>query len=84
MKEKFLVRTTSISAILSASDKAKRKGNLMAKFTLEIVETLSRSVEVEADNLNDAFEMVEQMYSNEEIVLGAEDFVGYEVIDLYN
>ena len=46
----------------------------MKKFQIEIEEILQKVVEVEAETLNEAIENVEEQYSNEEIVLDAEDF----------
>lgn len=49
----------------------------MKKFKISITETLQRVVEVYADNLSDAFEKVDESYRLEEIVLTADDYVGY-------
>ena len=49
------------------------------KFTVEITETLQRQVEVEAKNEEEALELVQEMYSNEDIVLTAEDYVDTEI-----
>ena len=51
----------------------------MAKFKYKIVETLERVVEVEADNYDEGFEKLEEMHTNAEVVLDAEDFTGYEI-----
>lgn len=48
-------------------------------FTFEITETLQRQVVVIAANKNDARKIVEKRYKNSEIVLDADDFVGYEI-----
>lgn len=45
----------------------------MAKYDVEIVETLSRVVEIEADSYEDAEATAEEMYDNTEIVLDYED-----------
>lgn len=45
---------------------------------IEIVETLSRTVEVEADTQEQAELLVRQMYREERIVLSGEDFLGVE------
>lgn len=56
----------------------------MAKFEVDIIETLQKRVEVEADTLEDAVDIVQEQYSNEEIVLYPDecnistDFVGVE------
>lgn len=44
------------------------------KYEIKVSETLSRNVEVDAKNENDALEKIREMYFNEEIVLGGEDF----------
>lgn len=45
----------------------------MKKFKIEVQEILSRIVEVEAKNLDEALEKVENKYRNEEIILDSED-----------
>lgn len=47
----------------------------MEKFKIEIQEKLSRIVEVEADNIEEAISKANEMYNNEEIVLSENDFV---------
>lgn len=49
------------------------------KYKIEITETLQRVVEVEADNLSNAIVQVTRDYNDEEIVLDAMDFVGFEI-----
>ena len=44
------------------------------KYKVQITETLTREVYVEADNLEDAQQIVEDKYRNQEIVLDADDF----------
>lgn len=44
-------------------------------FKIEIQETLSRIIEVEADNIDEAISKANEMYNNEEIVLSENDFV---------
>ena len=44
----------------------------------EITETLQRTIEVEAENEEEALRKVKEMYKNEEIVLDSSDFVGVE------
>lgn len=51
----------------------------MAKFKLEITETLSRVVEVEADTYDDALEQVTEQYNNADIVLDWEDSQGTDI-----
>ena len=50
----------------------------MAKYQVEVVETLSRVVEVEADNYEEAEDEVTKKYDNEEIVLDWQDLVSTE------
>ena len=46
------------------------------KYSVEVKETLFRLVEVEAESMNEAKEITEKLYKNEEIVLTADDFKG--------
>lgn len=46
----------------------------MIKFNVEIVETLRRAIEVNADSENDAIDKTKQRYYDEKIVLDADDF----------
>ena len=48
------------------------------KYKVNVEELLSRIVEVEAENGEEAEEKVKEMYMNEEIVLDASDFQGVE------
>ena len=49
------------------------------KYTVVIVETLSRKVEVEAADPQEAKQIIAEQYNNEQIVLSADDFYGYEI-----
>jgi hypothetical protein len=51
------------------------------KYKVRIIETLSRVVEVEADDEMDALNKVEDMYCDSEVILDSEDFdfVDYEI-----
>ena len=49
------------------------------KYTVVIVETLSRKVEVEAADAQEAKQIIAEQYNNEQIVLSADDFYGYEI-----
>ena len=49
------------------------------KYTVVIVETLSRKVEVDAADAQEAKRIVADQYNNEQIVLSADDFYGYEI-----
>jgi hypothetical protein len=43
------------------------------KYSVTIEETLSRTVEIEADSKQDAINKVKKQYKNEDIVLDADD-----------
>ena len=51
----------------------------MKKFRIEITEVLSRIVEIEAENEDDAVEKVWQMYRNCDVILDASDYVETEI-----
>lgn len=51
----------------------------METFKIEVQEFLSRIVEIEAKNIDEAISKVKVMYQNEEIVLDNEDFVTSEI-----
>ena len=44
------------------------------KYSVTIEETLSRTVEIEADSKQDAIDKVKKRYRNEDLVLDADDF----------
>ena len=46
----------------------------MTKYRIEVTEVLSRTVEMEAENEDDAVETVRLMYRNCDIVLDASDY----------
>lgn len=48
------------------------------KFTIQIIETLGRKVEIEAENYAEAKNEVERMYYDEEVVLTAENHTNTE------
>ena len=50
----------------------------MTIYKYEIVETLSRIVEIEADTESDAYHELRRRYQDEEIVLDAGDYVDTE------
>ena len=56
------------------------KGVTMAAFNIEITELLSRVVNIEATNMEEAMKMVSKKYKDEEIVLDYNDFKGYEIV----
>lgn len=49
------------------------------KYKFKVIETLSKVVEVEADDSDSAYEKVEEMVNFEEVVLTADDFEGREI-----
>ena len=51
----------------------------MTRYRIEVTEMLSRIVEMDAENEDDAVEMVRQMYRNCELVLDASDYVETEI-----
>ena len=51
----------------------------MTKYRIEVTEYLSRIVETEAENENDAVEMVRQMYRSCDLVLDSSDYVETEI-----
>ena len=51
----------------------------MKKYSIEVMETLSRIVEVEAANEDEATEKVRQMYRNCQIVLDDSDYIQTEI-----
>lgn len=50
------------------------------KYLLEIRETLSKQVKINAESIEDALSIIQKQYLNSKIVLNADDFVGYEII----
>ena len=51
----------------------------MTKYRIEVTEVLSRIVETDAENEDDAVKMVRQMYRNCELVLDSSDYVETEI-----
>lgn len=51
----------------------------MIKFKIEVQEYLSRTVEIEANNSDEALSKVKEQYQKEEIVLNAEDYVTTDI-----
>lgn len=49
------------------------------KYTFKIIETLSKVVEVEAEDGDSAYDKVEEIINCEEVVLTADDFEGREI-----
>ena len=46
------------------------------KYKIEIEEILSKIVEIEANSIEEAIDIVKNMYQNEEIVLDSFNFIG--------
>ena len=51
----------------------------MPKYQVEINETLSRIIEVEAENENDAVSKIKDLYRKEEIVLDSNDYLDTKI-----
>lgn len=51
----------------------------MPNFQIEIEEVLQKVEEVEAENLEEAIDIVEEKYDNQEVILNSEDFKGHEI-----
>lgn len=51
----------------------------MEKYRIKVIETLSRIIELEAEDLSSAIDKVNKMIRSEEIVLSAEDFDGRDI-----
>jgi hypothetical protein len=52
----------------------------METFKIEVKETLSRIIEIEANSCEEAFLIIEDLYKNQEIVLDADDFIETEFL----
>lgn len=51
----------------------------MKIFTIEVKETLSRIIEIEANSNEEAILKTKEMYASEEIVLDSDDYVSTEI-----
>lgn len=51
----------------------------MKTFKIEISETLSRVIEIEANSVDDAINIVVEKYKSEEIILDESDYIEYEI-----
>ena len=49
------------------------------EYQVEITETLQKIVTVKAENPDEAWKIVRQMYSDEEVVLTSEDFMDFDI-----
>jgi hypothetical protein len=54
----------------------------METFKIEVKETLSRTIEVEAKSTEEALLKIEDLYKKQEIVLDAGDFVEAEFLNI--
>lgn len=56
----------------------------MMRYLIEVEETLSRVFDIEADDFEDAFKKANIMYTEGELILDRDDFIGYEInVDEY-
>ena len=51
----------------------------MQNYKIEITEILRREVEIEAENIDSAIQIITEKYKSEEIVLDSSDFVEYKI-----
>ena len=51
----------------------------MKTFAIEVKETLSRIIEVDAESVNDAISEVKDLYKKEKIILDSNDYVDTEI-----
>lgn len=51
----------------------------MKTYKIQITETLQRVIDIEANSLQDAMSIINMQYTNEDIVLDYDDFVGYDI-----
>lgn len=51
----------------------------MKTFTISIEETLCRTIEITAENEEEAYRRAKAQYLGEHIVLNSDDFIGYEI-----
>ena len=60
-------------------DSRKEKRDTKKTYGFVIIETLQREVEIKAYDEDDAFDRIDKMYRNAEIILTADDFSDYEI-----
>lgn len=53
--------------------------NMKRKYQVSIEETLRKTIFVEAENEAEAYQMAEDLYNGEQVVLTPDDFVEYGV-----
>lgn len=56
----------------------------MPKYKVTLTETLQREVEIEADDINDAINIAQEMYDNSEIILDETDYKGVEIDEAFD
>ena len=54
----------------------------METFKIEVKETLSRVIEIEASSVDEAFSKIQDLYKKQEIVLDADDFIKTEFLKI--
>lgn len=54
----------------------------MKTFDIEITETLSRVITIDAEDIDEALALVKEEYNTGEIVLDSSDFVDYEIQEI--
>lgn len=52
----------------------------MKEFSIEVKETLSRVINVEAKTIEEAIDIVSKQYDNQEIKLDYDDYKGYAIL----
>jgi hypothetical protein len=52
----------------------------MKTYKIEVKETLSRIIEIDANSIDEALEDVQKIYKKEEIILDSDDFIEVEFI----
>jgi hypothetical protein len=52
----------------------------METFKIEVKETLSKIIEIEANSVDEAFSKIKDLYKKEEIVLDSDDYVETEFL----
>ncbi len=53
----------------------------MKIFEVQIIEVSNKVVEIEADNVENAIQIITEKYKSEEIVLDSSDFVEYKIVE---
>lgn len=54
----------------------------MKTFKIDIKETLSRTIEIKANSIDDALYEIKKRYNSEEIILDYDDFVDTEFLEI--